>query len=62
MAEVKLHDDYLVVIPVDVHESLGLRIGETIDFVVEIGKAALYQKDGAWHPCNDFPVSSNTAA
>jgi len=46
MAEVKIHDDYRVVIPVDVRESLGLRIGETIDFVVEMGKAALYPKRG----------------
>ena len=46
MAEVKIHDDYLVVIPVDVHESLGLKIGETIDFVVEMEKAALYPKRG----------------
>ena len=46
MAEVKMHDDYLVVIPVNVRESLGLIIGETIDFVVEMGKAALYPKRG----------------
>ena len=44
MAEVKIHDNYLVVIPVDVCESLGLKIGETIDFVVEMGKATLYSK------------------
>ncbi|RZN35457.1 MAG: hypothetical protein EF813_08620 [Methanosarcinales archaeon] len=44
MAEVKMHDDYLIVIPVNVRESLGLIIGETIDFVVEMGKAALYPK------------------
>ena len=46
MAEVKMHDDYLVAIPVDVRESLGLKIRETIDFVVKMGKAALYPKRG----------------
>lgn len=58
MAEVKIHDDYLVVIPVDVHESLGLRIGETIDFVVEVRRATLYpQRMGAWHSCDDSMAS-----
>lgn len=47
MTEVKIHDDYLVVIPEGVRESLGLKIGETIDFVVEMGKVALYPKRGA---------------
>jgi len=46
MPEVKIHDKYLVVIPKDVRETLGLRIGETVDFVVEKGKAVLYPKRG----------------
>lgn len=43
MAEVKIHDDYLVVVPV---MSMNLRIRETVDFVVEMGKATLYPKRG----------------
>ena len=46
MSEVKIHDKYLVVIPKDVRETLGLQIGEKIDFVVEKGKAVLYPKRG----------------
>ena len=46
MAEAKIHDDHLVVILVEVRESLGLKIGEMIDFVVEIGKTVLYPKRG----------------
>ncbi len=33
-------------IPKDVRDTLGLQIGETIDFVVEKGKAVLYPKRG----------------
>ncbi|MCK4928294.1 MAG: AbrB/MazE/SpoVT family DNA-binding domain-containing protein [Methanosarcinales archaeon] len=46
MTEVKVHDKYLVVIPRDVREKLGLRIGETVDFVVEHEKAVIYPKRG----------------
>lgn len=46
MTEVKVHDKYLVVIPRDVRETLGLRIGETVDFVVEEEKAVIYPKRG----------------
>ncbi len=46
MTEVKVHDKYLVVIPKDVRETLGLRIGETVDFVVEHEKAVIYPKRG----------------
>jgi AbrB family looped-hinge helix DNA binding protein len=46
MTEVKIHNKYLVVIPKDVRDTLGLQIGETIDFVVEKGKAVLYPKRG----------------
>ena len=46
MAEAKIHDDYLIMMPEDVRESLGLRIGGIIDFVVEKEKAVLYPKRG----------------
>ncbi|MCL7410447.1 MAG: AbrB/MazE/SpoVT family DNA-binding domain-containing protein [Methanosarcinaceae archaeon] len=46
MSEVKIHNKYLVVIPKDVRDTLGLQIGETIDIVVEKGKAVLYPKRG----------------
>lgn len=46
MTEVKVHDKYLVVIPRDVRETLGIRIGETVDFVVEQEKAVIYPKRG----------------
>jgi AbrB family looped-hinge helix DNA binding protein len=47
MTEVKVHDKYLVVIPKDVRETLGLRIGEKVDFVVEKGKGVIYPKRGS---------------
>jgi len=47
MTEVKIHDKYLMVIPKDVRETLKLRIGETVDVVVEKGKAVLYPKRGS---------------
>ena len=46
MTEVKIHNKYLVVIPKDVREAMGFQIGETIDFMVEKGKAVLYPKRG----------------
>ncbi|MCL7414432.1 MAG: AbrB/MazE/SpoVT family DNA-binding domain-containing protein [ANME-2 cluster archaeon] len=46
MTEVKVHDKYLVVIPRDVRVALGLKIGETVDFVVEQDKAVIYPKRG----------------
>ena len=46
MTEVKIHNKYLIVIPKDVRDTLGLKIGETIDIVVEKGKAVLYPKRG----------------
>jgi bifunctional DNA-binding transcriptional regulator/antitoxin component of YhaV-PrlF toxin-antitoxin module len=46
VAEAKMHDDHLIMMPEDVRESLGLRIGGIIDFVVEKEKAVLYPKRG----------------
>jgi AbrB family looped-hinge helix DNA binding protein len=39
MTEVKVHEKYLVVIPKDVRKALGIRIGETVEFVIEKGRA-----------------------
>lgn len=47
MTEVKVHEKYLVVIPKDVREALGIKIGETVEFVVEKGKAVLYPHRGS---------------
>ncbi len=47
MTEVKVHEKYLVVIPRDVREALGIKIGETVEFVVEKGKAVLYPHRGS---------------
>lgn len=47
MTEVKVHGKYLVVIPKDVREALGIKIGETVEFVVEKGKAVLYPHRGS---------------
>ncbi len=46
MTEVKVHEKYLVVIPKDVRESLGIKIGETVEFVLEKGRAVLYPHRG----------------
>jgi AbrB family looped-hinge helix DNA binding protein len=46
MTEVKVHDKYLVVIPKNVREALGIKIGENVEFVVEKGKAVLYPHRG----------------
>ncbi len=47
MTEVKVHEKYLVVIPKEVREALGIRIGETVEFVIEKGKAVLYPHRGS---------------
>ncbi len=47
MSEVKVHEKYLVVIPKDVREALGIKIGETVEFVIEKGKAVLYPHRGS---------------
>ncbi len=47
MTEVKVHEKYVVVIPRDVREALGIKIGETIEFVIEKGKAVLYPHHGS---------------
>ena len=47
MSEVKVHEKYLVVIPKEVREALGIKIGETVEFVVEKGKAVLYPHRGS---------------
>lgn len=47
MTEVKVHEKYLVVIPKDVREALGIKIGETIEFVIERGKAVIYPHRGS---------------
>ncbi len=47
MTEVKVHEKYLVVIPRDVREALGIKIGETVEFVIEKGKAVLYPHRGS---------------
>ncbi len=47
MTEVKVHDKYLIVIPKNVREALGIKIGETVEFVVEKGKAVLYPHRGS---------------
>lgn len=46
MTEVKVHNKYLIVIPKNVREALGIKIGETIEFVVERGRAVLYPHRG----------------
>ena len=46
MTEVKVPEKYLVVIPKDVREALGIKIGETIEFVIERGKAVIYPHRG----------------
>ncbi|MDD5473775.1 MAG: AbrB/MazE/SpoVT family DNA-binding domain-containing protein [Candidatus Methanoperedens sp.] len=46
MTEVKVHDKYLIVIPKDVRDALGIKIGETVEFVIEKGKAVLYPHRG----------------
>lgn len=47
MTEVKVHEKYLVVIPKDVREALGIKIGEKVEFVVEKGRAMLYPHRGS---------------
>lgn len=47
MAEVKVHEKYLVVIPKNVREALGIKIGETVEFVLEKGRAVLYPHRGS---------------
>ncbi len=47
MPEVKVHEKYLVVIPKEVREGLGIKIGETVEFVIEKGKAVLYPHRGS---------------
>jgi AbrB family looped-hinge helix DNA binding protein len=47
MTEVKVHAKYLIVIPKNVRETLGIKIGETVEFVVEKGKAVLYPRRGS---------------
>ena len=47
MTEVKVHEKYLVVIPKDVRKALGINIGETVEFVVEKGRAVLYPHRGS---------------
>ncbi|MCX9013012.1 MAG: AbrB/MazE/SpoVT family DNA-binding domain-containing protein [Candidatus Methanoperedens sp.] len=47
MTEVKVHEKYLVVIPKDVREALGIKIGETIEFMIEKGKAVIYPHRGS---------------
>ncbi|MDD1745753.1 MAG: AbrB/MazE/SpoVT family DNA-binding domain-containing protein [Candidatus Methanoperedens sp.] len=40
-------EKYLVVIPKDVRKALGIRIGETVEFVIEKGRAVLYPHRGS---------------
>lgn len=47
MTEVKVHNKYLIVIPRNVREALGIKIGETVEFVIEKGKAVLYPHRGS---------------
>ena len=47
MTEVKVHDKYLIVIPKNVREALGIKIGEKVEFVIEKGKAVLYPHRGS---------------
>jgi len=47
MTEVKVHEKYLIVIPKDVREALGIKVGETVEFVIEKGKAVLYPISGS---------------
>ncbi len=47
MPEVKVHEKYLVVIPKEVRKALGIKIGETVEFVIEKGKAVLYPHRGS---------------
>ena len=47
MTEVKVHQKYLIVIPKDVRDALGIRKGETVDFVIEKGRAVLYPHRGS---------------
>jgi AbrB family looped-hinge helix DNA binding protein len=47
MTEVKVHNKYLIVIPKNVREALGIKIGETVELVVEKGKAVLYPHRGS---------------
>lgn len=47
MTEVKVHNKYLIVIPRTVREALGIKIGETVEFVIEKGKAVLYPHRGS---------------
>ena len=47
MPEVKVHEKYLVVIPKEVREALGIKIGETVEFVIEKGRAVLYPHRGS---------------
>jgi AbrB family looped-hinge helix DNA binding protein len=46
MTEVKVHNKYLIVIPRNVREALGIKIGEKVEFVIEKGKAVLYPHRG----------------
>lgn len=47
MTEVKVQEKYLVVIPKDVREALDIKIGETVEFVVEKRKAVIYPHCGS---------------
>ena len=47
MTEVKVHEKYLIVIPKNVREALGIKIGEKVEFVIEKGKAVLYPHRGS---------------
>lgn len=47
MTEVKVHDKYLIVIPKNVREALGIKIGEKVEFVIEKGKAVIYPHRGS---------------
>lgn len=43
----KVQEKYLVVIPKDVREALGIKIGETVEFVIDKDKAVLYPHRGS---------------
>jgi AbrB family looped-hinge helix DNA binding protein len=47
MTEAKVHNKYLIVIPRTVREALGIKIGETVEFVIEKGRAVLYPHRGS---------------
>lgn len=47
MIELKVFEKYIVVIPKYMRKALGIHIGETVEFVIDKGRAVLYPHRGS---------------